>query len=266
MTYQNQVIWITGASSGVGEGLAKAFAEQNAKLIISARRIEELERVKSEIGGTDCFVLPQDVTDYANLPEKISTAMNRYGHLDMMVCNAGITQNSRVEETSLDTYRKIMEVDFFAVVKQVQEILPIFVQQRSDHFVLTSSVAGKYGIPRMSAYVAAKHALHGFADTLRAEVAADDIRVTSLILADVRSQVNAKALTGDGLPVDGDPNEISGVMDAVEAGRIMVEQLGKNVPDIEVIASEIAEDHLRWQARDPTVVYQRMAELAERWK
>lgn len=110
--FQDQVVWITGASSGVGEGLAEAFAEAGARVVLSARREAELMRVREKLGTADVLVLPMDVTDYGSLPDNVDAVHQRFGHIDMLVYNAGIGQRSRVEDTSMETFRRLLEVDF----------------------------------------------------------------------------------------------------------------------------------------------------------
>jgi NADP-dependent 3-hydroxy acid dehydrogenase YdfG len=261
--YQDQVVWITGASSGVGEGLAEAFAEAGARVVLSARREAELLRVREKLGTADVLVLPMDVTDYGSLPDKVATVHQHFGHIDMLVCNAGIGQRSRVEDTSMETFRRLLEVDFFAVVEHVQAVFPIMREQRSGHIVVTSSVAGKFGIPAHSAYCAAKHALHGFCDTLRAEVAEYNIAVSTLIIAAIKSNVYEHALTGDGSELGNAGKAMEGGMDALSAGRTMVKRLARKDAEINVVAHWRASVALWQQRLRPSAVYRRMAKIAQ---
>lgn len=264
--YRDKVVWITGASSGVGEGLAEAFAEAGAKLILSARRIVELERVRAKLGNTESLVLPMDVTRYDTFDTNVRTVEQRFGRLDLLVCNAGIGQRSRVADTSLETYRKIIEVDLIAVIAHVQAVLPMLRRQHGGHIAVTSSVAGKYGLPNLSGYCAAKHGIQGFCDSLRAEEAEHNIDVSTLILAGVNSRVNENALTGDGEPYG--KGAIEGHMSAIDAGRIIVRQLARRRPEINVIADRRARAALLMQRLMPSRVYRRMAKIAQlpAWK
>ena len=198
MNFRDQVVWITGASSGVGEGLAIAFAEAGARVVLSARRTAELERVRDRLGSANALVLPMDVTDYAALPAKVDAVIQRFGRVDMLICNAGISHRCRFSDMAFDTYKKILEVDLFAPVAHIQAVLPLMRAQKSGHIVVTSSVAGKFGIPNRVAYCSAKHAVHGFCDSLRAEEAIHNIAFSTLVIAAVRSDVNENSLLGNG--------------------------------------------------------------------
>lgn len=262
MSYQDKVVWITGASSGVGEGLAEAFAEAGATLVLSARRALELERVRKKFAESRVLVLPMDVTHPADISAGVRTIGQHYGKLDVLVCNAGVGQHACVADTTLDTYRRILEVDLFAVIAHVKAVLPQMREQRSGHIVVTSSVAGKFGIPGLSGYCAAKHAVQGFCDSLRAEEAENGIDVSTLILAGVKSQFSQASLTGEGktfgqsTPMD----DVS--MPAVDAGRTIVRALAERRPEISVVADRRAKQALLLQRLRPQSVFRRMAELA----
>lgn len=261
--FLNQVVWITGASSGVGEGLAVAFAEAGARVVLSARRADELERVRGRMTGSDHLVLPMDVTDYAALPAKIALVIERMGGIDVLVCNAGISQRSRFAETTLDVFRTIVEVNVMGPAAHIHAILPAMRARGGGHVVVTSSVAGKFGIPNRSAYCASKHAVHGLCDALRAEHAPDNIHFSTLIIAAVKSNVNANAFKADGTKVGKDSKWGRGSgMDAVDAGRLMVRKLAKREEEIVVVADWRAGIPLYQQRLSPRIVYRRMARLA----
>jgi len=194
--FKNRVAWITGASSGIGEALAIALSDAGAMLILSGRRMDELERVKQACNNpTQVQLLQLDLADAASLDDKTTDAIACFGHIDIMVHNGGITQRSLVAETGMDVHRRMMEVDYFSYVALTRALLPHFLERKSGHFAVTSSVMGKLGTPMRSAYAAAKHALHGFFDCLRAEVAADGIKVTLLTPGYIRTNISLYALT-----------------------------------------------------------------------
>jgi short-subunit dehydrogenase len=200
-TYFNQkVVWITGASSGIGEALALELSKAGASLVLTARRPEELQRVKQSTGLPDerVMVLPLDVTKFELANEKAAEIINRFGRIDIMVHNAGISQRSFVRDTTLDVYQRIMDVDFFSTVALTKAVLPYMSQQKSGQFIVISSVAGKVGTPMRSGYNAAKHALHGFYDSLRAEVFEDNIRVTVVCPGYIKTNVSMNALDSQG--------------------------------------------------------------------
>lgn len=199
MDFSGRRIWITGASSGIGEALAGGFHRAGAKLILSARREDELKRVQAACGGAPgTLVLPLDVTDSAALPEKARTALEMFGGIDTMVLNAGITQRSRTRETDESVYRRLMEVNFFAPEALARAVLPSMLAQKSGHLVVISSVAGKFGVPMRSGYSATKFALHGFFEALRAEEERNGIHVTMVCPGYIRTNISLSALRGDG--------------------------------------------------------------------
>lgn len=205
--FESKVIWITGASSGIGEALAYAFSAEGALLILSSRRAEELERVKKACAHPgQVTILPLDLLDIAVLEARTAEAIAVFGHIDIMVHNGGISQRSLVIETSLDVHRRVMELDYFSYIVLTNHLLPHFAARRAGHFVVTSSVMGKLGTPMRSSYAAAKHALHGFFDCLRAEVASSNIKVTLLTPGYIRTNISQYALTRDGSQL-GSPSE-----------------------------------------------------------
>lgn len=261
--FRDQVVWITGASSGVGEGLAVAFAEAGARVVLSARRADELDRVRGRMTAGDHLVLPMDVTDLAAIPGKVALMNERMGRIDMLICNAGISQRSRFAETGLDVFRTIIDVNVMGPAAHVHAVLPQMREQGSGHVVVTSSVAGKFGIPNRSAYCASKHAVHGLCDALRAEHAPDNIHFSTLIIAAVKSNVNANAFRADGSKVGKDSKWGRGSgMDAADAGRLMVRKLAKREEEIVVVANWRAGLPLYQQRLSPRIVYRRMARLA----
>ncbi len=198
-----QVIWITGASSGIGEALTYNLAHQGARLILSARRKEELERVKGNcptFAQPNIRVLPLDLAESSTLQLTAQAAIQVFGHIDILVNNGGISQRSMAKDTLLDVDRKLMEVDYFGTVALSKAVIPHFIQRKRGHFVVISSVMGMIGAPNRSGYSAAKHALHGFFDSLRAEMwkESKDIRVTIICPGWIATNLAKHALTGSG--------------------------------------------------------------------
>ncbi len=197
----SKVIWITGASSGIGEALTYALAREGAHLILSARRKEELERVKGNCKGTspaNIHVLPLDLAKAETLQLNTEVAIQIFGRIDILINNGGISQRSLARETKLEVDRAIMEVDYFGTLALTKYLLPHFLKRKSGHYVVTSSVMGIIGTPYRSGYAAAKHALHGFFDSLRAEVWKENIYVTLICPGWIRTNVTLNAMTGDG--------------------------------------------------------------------
>lgn len=200
MSFSTAVIWITGASSGIGEAVALALAKQGARLILSARRPDELQRVATQTGlpASDVLVLPMDMIDMASLAAHVETVRQRFGRIDYIFQNAGITQRGTVADTDLSVYERLMDVNFFGVVALTKAVLPLMLAQGNGHFVVTSSVAGKIGTKQRSGYCASKHALHGFFDALRAETHNAGLRVTLVCPGYIRTPISLHALGPDG--------------------------------------------------------------------
>lgn len=201
MHFKDKVIWITGASSGIGEHLAYAFAEHGADLVLSARNEQELQRVQQNCPRSSrVLLLPMDVTEYDKVSGITARAINHFGKIDVLVNNAGISQRSLVADTDLSVDQKIMDVNFIGTVAVTKAVLPYMLRRKQGQIVAISSVMGKIGTPRRSAYAASKHALHGFFDCLRAEVYNKNIQVTLICPGYVHTNVSINALTGDGSP------------------------------------------------------------------
>lgn len=193
------VIWITGASSGIGEACAKKFSAEGYQVILSSRNESELKRVQSSCLHPDKIkILQLDLADQSNYEQKVAEAISLFGKVDILLHNGGISQRSLIKETGLEVDRKLMEVNFFGTVALTKAILPYFIQRKSGHFAVVTSLVGKFASPYRSAYAASKHALHGFFDTLRAEHYKDHIAVTLICPGFIRTQVSVNALIWDG--------------------------------------------------------------------
>ncbi len=260
MKLKGQTAWITGASSGVGEGLATVFHREGANVILSARREAELERVASKCsdGPGSVHVLPFDIVDAEARAAAADEVLGRYPRLDVLINNAGISQRSLAVETQLDVDRRVMEVDFFAPVALTKLVLPRMIEQQSGHLLATSSVAGKHGVPYRTAYCAAKHALHGFYDTLRIELLEHGIHVMLLVIAGVKSNVAQHALTGDGSEFGHDDWQSNSGMSAEACAERVVDAL-LNREQEAIISIEQALAAMRLKAEDPAAFTERMA-------
>ncbi len=196
--FRGQTIWITGASSGIGEALAHAFAKRGARLVLSARRAERLEQLARTCGAPEVHVLPFDQSELPSLAGVAERALALAGPIDVMVHNAGVGQRSLAAETAIDVDRKLIETNYLGPVALTKALLPSMRAQKRGTFVVMSSVLGVFGAPRRSGYAASKHALHGFFDSLRAELTHDGIRVLMVCPGRVRTEFSESALEGDG--------------------------------------------------------------------
>ena len=199
MTFTDKVIWITGASSGIGKALALELSTNNCKLILSARRGEVLNEVKKQCSSNhNIEVLPFDLADYQNMQEICKEAINYFSKIDILINNGGISQRSLIIDTDISVDKKLMEIDYLGTVALTKALLPHFILNKSGHFVTVTSLMGKFSSPYRSAYCGAKHALHGFFDALRMEHQKDNIKVTIICPGFVNTNIARNALTGDG--------------------------------------------------------------------
>ncbi len=199
MGFENKVVWITGASSGIGKALALELSQQNALLIISARNEDALNEVKEACYHPESVkVLPLDLADYSNFRDKVDDAISWFGRIDILVNNGGVSQRAFAKDTVLEVDKSIMEINYMGTIALTKAVLPHFIEKQQGHFVTTTSMVGKIGTPLRSTYAASKHALHGFFDSLRAEVHNDNIDVTLVCPGYVTTNISMNALTGDG--------------------------------------------------------------------
>ncbi|HSK38276.1 MAG TPA: SDR family oxidoreductase [Arenibaculum sp.] len=198
--FRDKVVWITGASSGIGAALARAFAARGARLVLSARRMAALEAVRAGCAGDPARIrlVPLDLADHAALPERARDALGQFGRIDILVNNGGISQRSLVKDTALEVDRRLIDVNYLGTVALTKAVLPHFLEQGRGHIVTVTSLVGIFGTPMRSGYSASKHALHGFFDSLRAELADTGIRVSLVCPGFIRTDVSINALTADG--------------------------------------------------------------------
>lgn len=234
-SFTSKVIWITGASSGIGEALANELAKKGARLILSARRKEELERVKGNCNAAvqpNIRILPLDLSQPSTLKLSTEAAVQLFGHVDILINNGGISQRSLAKETSLEVDRAIMEVDYFGTIALTKYLLPHFLKRKSGHYVVTSSVMGKIGTPYRSGYSAAKHALHGFFDSLRAEVWKDNIFVTLVCPGWIRTNITLNAMIGDGSKLNAMDKTTDKGLSPAQCAKKIIEAIQKKKEEV----------------------------------
>jgi short-subunit dehydrogenase len=193
-----KTVWITGASSGIGEALAYELSRKNCKLILSARNIEALKLVKSKCVNAEVVVLPFDLADFDNAKNNAEKAVSAFGKIDILVNNGGVSQRSLIAQTDFEVDKKLIEVDYLGTVALTKALLPHFIKNKSGHFVTITSLMGKFGSPYRSGYCGAKHALHGFFDVLRMEHHKDFLDVTLICPGFIKTNVAKNALIGNG--------------------------------------------------------------------
>ncbi|MCB2097844.1 MAG: SDR family oxidoreductase [Parvularculaceae bacterium] len=254
MEFSGITAWVTGASSGIGEALAKALSARGAAVILSGRRVEALEKVTSEIDGAT-FVLPFEATDYDALPAVVAKALEWRGGVDLLVNNAGVSQRSLALDTSFDVYRRMMEIDFFAPVRLTQLVLPSMTRRKSGGIVIVSSVAGKVGAPLRTAYCAAKHACIGYFDALRAEIEkAYGVKICVVTPGSVRTNIATNAMTGDGAKRGRSDDNIENGMPPEQAAAMILDGLAHDRREV-IVAEGMELAALQMRAQNPDALF-----------
>jgi len=248
MKIKNKTIWITGASSGIGEALALELSRESANLLLSARNTEKLESVKQNclnLGAAAVHVIQLDLTDQQSILKAFEGAKSISPRIDLLINNGGISQRSLVFETPVEVDRKVMEVNYFGAVSLTKLALPLMKAQGGGHIAVVSSVVGKFGFPLRSAYSAAKHALHGFFDTLRAEEKKNNIDVTIIVPGRVRTNISLNAVTKSGKAHGKmDEGQESGIP-AEACARKIIKALKHNKKEVLIGGKELMMVHLR---------------------
>lgn len=222
----DQVVWITGASSGLGEALAKAFAAQGAQLVLSARRQEVLEQVRLSLSHPERhLVVACDVTNEADIRHAYAQVLQHKGRIDYLINNAGLSQRALIQDTTMQTERAIMEINYFSQVFLTKTVLPTFLAQKTGRIVFISSVAGLLGTQYRATYSAAKAAIHMWANSLRAEVAEHGVKVSVVFPGFVKTNVSFNALNGEGKPQGHQDSAIENGLDADEFAQTVVAAL-----------------------------------------
>jgi len=237
--FKDKVIWITGASSGIGKALALEFALRGSFLILSSRNQALLDEVKKECEAiaqseNSCLVLTYDAIDEKGVPQLVENAKKFKGKIDYLFNNAGISQRSGVFETELATYRKLFEIDVLAPIALTKAVLPIMKEQKSGHILVTSSVAGKLGVPFRTGYCAAKHAVMGFFDALRTEVFQHNIKVTTITPGYIQTNISKNAVKGDGSSFGKLDSSIAGGMKVEDCAKVIIKGIEKGKLEIPV--------------------------------
>lgn len=212
----SKTVWITGASGGIGESLARKYAERDYNIILSARRENKLHELAASFPNRErAFVLPMDVTNFNKMPVMVDKAISKFGKVDICILNAGLSHRSFISNTRFEVFEHLIKVNYLGSVAHAMALLPEFQKEGSGHFVVISSLMGKFSTPGRAGYSASKHALHGFFDGLRLEEG-PQLKVTIICPGFVQTNVTANALTGDGKP--------QGTIDKTTAEGIPVEK------------------------------------------
>lgn len=258
--YKDKVVWITGASSGIGEACAKVFAEAGAHTILSGRRIEALEAVANEI-ETDTLVLPFETTDYEVLADKVEQAWAWKGRVDILVNNAGITQRSLAIHTDPKVYTDLINIDLIAPIWLTQLQLGRMAEAGGAHIIAVSSVAGRIGAPLRTAYCAAKHGLIGYMDALRSEVELKhNIHVTNVLPGSVKTNIARNSMTADGSTRGKSDDTIDAGDDPMDCARSILKAVQGEVPEL-IFAEGFELEFAKMRHADPDRFFEMISQF-----
>jgi dehydrogenase/reductase SDR family member 7B len=247
MDYSGKIIWITGATSGIGKSMAIELARAGRKLILSGRNEKALQDTAENCTklGAEVTCIPFDLGDMSSIEQAAKTVLQEFKTVDCLYHVGGFSQRAFVLDTPLDIDRKIMEVNFFGTVALTKAILPVMIKNGGGHICVTSSIVGKFGFPYRSAYSASKQALHGFFESLRAENVINNVRVSIIIPGRINTNISLNAINEKG--------EKHGIMDdgqangtpADKAARKIVRKLEREKKEILVGGKELMMVHIR---------------------
>ncbi len=247
-TFKDKTIWITGASSGIGETTAYRFAADGAILILTALEKDKLESVSQKcksLGAAETFVLEYDLSDISNISLLCEKALSKTGKIDVLFNNAGISQRDKVLETDFEVDKKIMDVNYFAPVIMTKKILQSMIDNGGGTIAVTTSIAGKFGFPLRSSYSASKHALYGYFESLHAEYYDKNIRVCFICPGRVQTNISKYALKGDGQQYNKmDSGQATGIS-ADKAAKKIYKAIRKQKPETLVGRKELLMVYLK---------------------
>jgi dehydrogenase/reductase SDR family member 7B len=256
--FEKQCWWITGASSGIGEALARALAARGASLILSGRNVAALEALARDC--SDALVLPFEATDFERVPALAERAWSWKGRVDGLINNAGVSQRSLAVETQFAVYQRMIAIDLLAPIALTQALLPRMVKAGGGRVVAISSVAGIVGAPMRSAYSAAKFGLIGYHDSVRAENEHLGIRVHVIAPGSVRTNVSRNALNADGSRRGVSDAAIDNGLAPESAAAAILAAVEAGTREL-ILATGMEHDIAMLRRRDPEALFDRASEM-----
>jgi len=238
--FKDKVVWITGASSGIGEALAEELAKQGATLVLTARRTDRLETLKQRLPQpSKVHLLPGDLQDSASIPALAQRAEALVGRIDVLVNNAGISQRAKALDARLEDVRRLMEINFFAPITLTNAVLPGMLRRKSGQIVIVSSVVGYVGTPMRSSYAASKHAVRGYFDSLRAELDGTGVGVTIVCPGYINTEITEHALSPSGVEHGKKDKSIQNGLPAEKCARVIASAIAKGKSEVVVGGAEV---------------------------
>lgn len=238
---KHKIIWITGASSGIGEALVYECAKQGAHIVLSARRVEELYRVakQANLNESNSLVLPFDLSDTSKATEYAKIITDKFGTIDLLINNGGQSQRAEAIATTADTERKLFEINYFSAVNLSKAVLPIMLKNGKGKIVVISSIAGKFGFYLRSTYSAAKHALYGYFESLRLEIETKGLSVLIVSPGKIKTNVSLNAEAGTGSSHNKMDESHENAMSAEECARQIVAGIFANKEELFIGGKEL---------------------------
>jgi len=232
MEFKNKTAWITGASSGIGKAIAYELGFKKSKVVLAARRIEKLKDIEAELKtvGIEVFSCPTDVSKEADCKNLIEKTIERFGTIDVLINNAGISMRAMFEDTELDVLRRVMDVNFWGTVMCTKYAMPYLTKAKGT-VIGVSSVAGYRGLPGRTGYSASKFAMHGFLESLRTEHYNTGVNVLLICPGFTASEIRETALIADGSQQGKSPKEETKMMTAEEVAKEVIKSIENNTRD-----------------------------------
>lgn len=232
MNFKNKTVWITGASSGIGQELAVQLAHLGANIILSARNIDKLEQIKATLDGDNHSVIPLDLAKPEHVYEHVKSKIDEIGRVDILINNGGVSQRSLFLENNFSVYRQLMEVNYFGLIALTKAVLPSMVVRGGGSIVSISSVAGKVGSKFRTGYSGSKYAVVGFMDCLRAEVADKNIHCLTICPGSIKTAIAHNSLNEHGFAQNKPEHSIENGMDVSVAVKQMINAIAKQKDEV----------------------------------
>ncbi len=258
---KDKVVIITGASSGIGKAIAGLYADKGAHLILASRNVEELDALASTLKEkTDKILVVQtDISNSGDCKKLVEETLSNFGKIDLLINNAGISQRSLTMDTNIDVYKTIMNVNYFGTIEITKLVLKSMISSGSGQIAVISSVVGKFGFPFRSGYAASKHALHGFFDSLRAEVSDKHIDITIICPGRIQTNVSINAMTEDGSKHNKMDKGTAEGMTVEKCAKLIVRAIAARKKEVIIAGSE---KYLVWLRKFiPSIYYKLVANV-----
>lgn len=241
MQLEGKVVWLTGASSGIGKAIAIQLAKKGCKLVLSSRKESDLLQVKNEanLGNENSLLISFDLNDTSHAEEFVQQITSKFGRVDILINNGGFSQRAEAKDTSLEMSRELLEVNFFSAVALTKAVLPEMIKQQSGSVVVISSIAGKFGFFLRSSYSAAKHALHGYFESFRLETEKYGIKTLIVCPGKIKTNISVNAKGPEGKTHNQMDESHQNAMSAEECAEKIINAIEKNKVEIFIGGHEL---------------------------